>query len=210
MADLFPHAGTWVLAVIERLGYPGLAALIVLENVFPPIPSELILPLAGYLAAQGRLSLVGVVVSATAGSLVGALALYVLGAVLGEDRLRGLVRRAGRYAGVREAELDGAIRWFRRYGAWAVLLCRLLPIMRSLISLPAGLVGLRLQRFLLLTALGTAAWNGLLAGLGYSAGAQWPRIVALFDAYERLALTALVVALAVWLWRRRSGRPSIR
>lgn len=210
MTDVLHQMGAWVLVVVERLGYAGVAVLVFVENVFPPIPSEVILPLAGYLAAEGRLWLPGVIAASTAGSLAGAVVLYLVGAVLGEDRLRQLVRSYGRYASVREADLDAATRWFRRYGAWAVLLCRLLPIVRSLISLPAGLVGLRLGRFLLLTALGTAAWNGLLAGLGYAAGAQWPRIVALFDAYERLVLTALVVALAVWLWRRRSGRPSIR
>lgn len=195
-----------MLAAIDRLGYAGLVALVALENLFPPVPSEVILPLAGYLASAGRLSLAGVVAAATAGSLLGAIVLYAAGAALGEARLRRLVGRYGRYAAVRAGDLDAAVRWLRRWGHAAVLLCRLIPIARSLISLPAGVVRMPLARFTVLTAAGATVWNASLAGLGYALGASWPRVAEWVRAYQRLVLAAAVALLAAFLWRRLDGR----
>lgn len=210
MDGLAGRVGGWVLDVIDRLGYAGLACLVLLENLFPPLPSELILPLSGYLAAAGRLGLWGVMAASTAGSLAGALVLYGAGAALGEERVRALLRGYGRWLGAGEADLDRAVRWFRRHGPAAVLAGRLVPIVRSLVSVPAGLFGMRLVPFALLTAAGTALWNGLLAGLGYGAGVHWPRVAAWVRAYERVVLAALAVAAVAWLWRRldtaRRGR----
>ena len=203
---MLSRVGEWALAVVEGFGYPGLAAVILLETVFPPVPSELILPLAGFLAASGRLSWAGVVAASTAGAVVGAWILYLAGASWGEPRLRAITRRYGRYAAVHERDLDAALRWFRRWGPAAVFICRMIPLLRSIISLPAGLVGMRWGRFTVLTAAGTLLWNTVLSGFGYAAGAHWAKISAMLKAYERLVLVALVIGAIIWWARGRRTR----
>src|SRR5262245_15922851 len=144
-----------VTEIVEELGYIGIAGLIALENIVPPIPSELILPLAGYMAWDGRFSLPVVIVAATVGSIVGALVLYAAGAWLGDARVRALVERFGGILGVGERDLDRANDWFDRYGAIAVLLCRLVPVARSLVSIPAGLRRMPLGRFVIYSGAGS-------------------------------------------------------
>src|SRR4051794_9580158 len=148
-----------VTDIIERLGYIGIAGLIALENVFPPIPSEIILPLAGFMAGRGDFLLPAVVVAATIGSVVGALVLYAVGAWLGDKRLHHLVNRYGQFLGVRERDLDRANNWFDRYGATAVFFGRLVPVIRSIVSVPAGIRRMSLGQFLLYTAVGSTIWN---------------------------------------------------
>lgn len=160
----------WVLDVMFTLGYPGVALLVFLDNVFPPIPSEVILPLAGLVAGQGRLSLPGVIAAATLGSLAGALPLYGLGVWLGDERLRGFIRRFGRALFVNEADLDQTQAWFDRHGAKAVLLGRCVPLVRSLVSIPAGLARMPIWRFSSYTLLGSALWNTLLICIGFALG----------------------------------------
>ena len=130
--------GQWAQDLVETLGYPGLALLIALENIFPPIPSEVILPLAGFLSAQGDLWLPAAVLAATVGSVAGALGLYGVGAWLGEERLRSLIQRFGRWLALNEDDVDRANGWFARHGTKAVLIGRVIPVVRSLISIPAG------------------------------------------------------------------------
>nr|MDQ3328133.1 DedA family protein [Chloroflexota bacterium] len=151
MSHLLAPIAEWIRDVVEGLGYAGIAFLILLENLIPPIPSELVLPFAGYLIDQGVYSPLGVLTAATTGSVVGALILYGLGAWFGEERVRGFVRRFGRWLFLREADVDRAEVWFIRHGAKAVLFGRLVPVVRSLVSLPAGVARMPLLQFVLFT-----------------------------------------------------------
>ena len=167
----------WITGLLERSGYLGVLLLMLAENVFPPMPSELIMPLAGFTAAQGKLSILFVVLAGTAGSLLGALAWYYVGRWLGADRLKRFTARHGRWLTLSAPEIDRAHAWFDRHGAKAVALGRLIPAVRTLISVPAGVTRMPLARFLAWTALGTALWTLLLAGAGYLLQSQY-RLVA--------------------------------
>jgi membrane protein DedA with SNARE-associated domain len=193
--------GDWVRDIVTTGGYPGLAALIFIENVFPPIPSELILPLAGFYVGEGDLVFGWAVLAATVGSLGGALLIYALARKGG----RPLLLRHSRLLRVREADLDRADDWFDRYGGWLVVGGRLVPGARSLVSVPAGLSEMPLIRFLVLTALGSAAWNAALVGAGWVLGRNYDKVAGVVGPVGTAVTVALVlgaVAFAVW-WRRR-------
>ncbi|MEV7973912.1 DedA family protein [Cellulomonas sp. NPDC089187] len=160
----------WVVNVVESLGPAGVGLLVALENLFPPIPSEVVLPVAGYVASQGHMSLLWAIIGATVGAVVGAWALYGLGAWFGRDRLR---RWLDRMPLMEVEDLDKAESWFTRHGGAAVLIGRCVPVVRSLVSIPAGLEKMPQGRFLLYTALGSAVWNSILVTAGYVLGAQW-------------------------------------
>ena len=205
---LLGDIAAWVIDVVESLGYVGLALLIALENVFPPIPSELILPLAGFLAGQGRFSLPAVIVAATIGSVAGALVLYGLGAWLGEARLRRLVDRYGKYARVSDRDLERADGWFDRHGGMAVLIGRLVPLVRSLVSVPAGVRRMPLMRFVAYTAVGSACWNSVLIGLGWALGDRWDQVNRYASLVEYVVLAALAIGVGWFIWKRRQQRAS--
>lgn len=193
-----------MLALISRFGYLALAALVFLENVFPPIPSEVILPAAGFLASVGTMTLPGAIVAATVGSLVGAYALFGVGRVLSEERLRRLLASKPLHAlGFREDDVQTAVGWFRNHGAITVLVCRCVPIVRSLISIPAGTSGMRLGKFSLYTVLGSLVWNAVLCSLGYFAGSAWSQAAAsasgAIDAATLVVIAAAVVAAGTWV-----------
>jgi membrane protein DedA with SNARE-associated domain len=196
----------WVTDVIESFGYIGVAALVALENIFPPIPSELILPLAGFLAGQGRFWLPAVILAATAGSVAGALVLYLVGERLGERRLRVLVDRYGRWFGLGVDDLDRADDWFDRHGSAAVLLCRLVPVVRSLVSIPAGLRRMPLTAFVLYTAVGSGLWNSALIGLGWLLGDQWHEVERFVGYFQYLVIAAAGIGLIWFIWKRRFSR----
>lgn len=202
MSGLIGGLAEWITRVVEGFGYTGLAFLIVLENVFPPIPSELVLPLAGYLVGTGRFGFPQVMLASTLGSVVGALLLYWIGALFGEDRLRAFVRRFGRVLLLREADVDRAEQWFDRHGGKAVLIARLFPVVRSLISIPAGLARMSLVPFVLYTVVGSALWNGALIGLGYAFGSQWERVEAYVGLLEYATLAVLGVLVLRFVWKR--------
>jgi membrane protein DedA with SNARE-associated domain len=192
----------WVADVVEELGYIGLALMVTAENLFPPIPSEIVLPLAGFLVGQERMTFVFAVVAATAGSLTGALVLYGLGAIVGEKRLR---RWISKVPLLDEADADRAQDWFERHGNKAVLFGRLIPLIRSVISLPAGIERMPIGRFVLYTAIGSATWNTLLIGAGVLLGEQWDVIRPWLSRYQTVVLVAiglLVVAFVVIRWRQ--------
>jgi membrane protein DedA with SNARE-associated domain len=207
MNDLLAPLVSWVLSVIERGGYVGVASLTLLEVVFPPIPSELILPFAGFLVARGQFAFVGVVGAATLGSVIGALLLYGVGYWLGEARVRALVRDHGRWAALRESDIEHALEWFDRHGGKAVLLGRLVPALRSLISIPAGVNRMPLGWFILYTGLGSVLWNTVLVGVGWALGDQWERITPYLDVLEWAALVALAAGLVYFVWRRKNKQP---
>ncbi|MFN8514197.1 MAG: DedA family protein [Chloroflexia bacterium] len=156
----------WALKIVETLGYFGVFLLIAIENVIPPIPSELILPLAGFSVGQGELTFIGVMIASTTGSVLGALVLYYLGAVIGEARLRQFIRRVEQLPVLRhlvnEGDIDKAQDWFGRYGGAAVFFGRLIPIVRSGISIPAGIARMNLITFIGYSIVGSGTWNGIL------------------------------------------------
>jgi len=166
----------WITGLVEQTGYLGIALLMLTENVFPPIPSKLIMPLAGFTAARGELSFVGIVLAGTTGSLLGALFWYGVGRWLGTERLKRWAGRHGRWLTLAPEEVDQATDWFRRHCGLAVLTGRMIPAIRSLISVPAGIAGMPLARFLAYSALGTAAWTALLAGAGYLLEDQYRQV----------------------------------
>jgi membrane protein DedA with SNARE-associated domain len=201
VADPGGLTGT-VLDLMEALGALGVGLAILLETVVPPIPSEVVLPLAGYLAQTGRMSLLAAFLAATAGSLAGAAFLYQLGRWLGPERSR---RWLDRLPLVDTADVDRAFAAFERHGRAAVLVGRLVPVVRSFISVPAGVVGMPWPQFLLYTALGSALWNGALIGAGVALGTQYElveRYVGLLD----YALVAAVVGLCGWVVVRHVRR----
>ena len=187
----------WVAGVIAQLGYAGVAVLTFLENLFPPIPSELILPLAGYVAATGDLGLGLVIVAGTLGSLTGATFWYVLAKRAGEARFREWVQRHGRWLTLSATDVDRAQRWFKRRGQWAVLIGRLLPGVRTFVSLPAGFSGMPWPTFLLFSVIGTLAWTAALVYAGAVLQANFHAVGRYIDIATNLLLAAVVVMLVV-------------
>ncbi len=199
----------WVTSVVETLGYGGVAFLVALENLFPPIPSEVVLPLAGFVAATGEASLVGMIVAATIGSMVGAFILYGIAAAIGPTRLRALVVRYGRWFGLDEGDVDRSESWFDSKANLAVLLCRCVPLMRSLISIPAGFRRMPILPFAMYTLLGSLVWNVVLIGAGYLLGERWEQVEAPLDLLQKAVLALIAVAVIWFVWRRII-RPRVR
>lgn len=189
---------SWVMQLMSTMGYLGIVLLMVLENVFPPIPSEVIMPLAGFMATQGKLALLGVILAGTLGSVLGALPLYYLGRRIGDERLKGFADRHGRWLTVSRDDLDKAQQWFERHGRMAVLIGRLVPGIRSLISIPAGLEGMPLVPFLLYTTLGAGLWTALLTLAGYWLGANFRQVEAYLDPASYVVLAGIV---GLYIWR---------
>ncbi len=194
--------GQLVLDVIGALGYLGLALLLVAENLFPPIPSEVVLPLAGFLVGRGDLSLWGAIFAATFGSVAGALVLYALGRWGG----RRLVLRYGRWLRVDEKALGQAEGWFRRYGDWVVLFARVVPLARSIVSIPAGTMQMPVLRFVVLTTIGSAVWNSVLIGAGVALGANWHAVSGWMGSYSDVVLVVATLAVALFLLMRHFRR----
>ena len=193
---------TWATDIMEKLGYIGLALLTGLENVFPVIPSEVIQPLAGFLAGEGRMNFFLALLAATIGSVVGAVVLYLLSHWFGEWRLRALVRRWGRWIGLYEADIDKADVWFNRHGAVAVMICRLIPVLRCLISIPAGLRRMPLGMFALYTAIGSIIWNTFLIGAGWTLGDNWEKVGVYVGPLSYVVVLLIFAAGVWWIWHR--------
>ncbi|MFP5307990.1 MAG: DedA family protein [Actinomycetes bacterium] len=188
-----------VLDLVAALGAPGVGVAVAAENLFPPIPSEVVLPLAGISAARGEMSLVGAVGWSTVGSVVGALLLYWLGAALGTARLQAAWEK------LPLTSADDILRaeaWFHRWGELAVLLGRCVPVVRSAVSVPAGVTRMPLVRFTALTLAGSLVWNATFVGLGYALGDQVDAVTAWVDRYQLVVLAALVLGVVTWVVRR--------
>jgi membrane protein DedA with SNARE-associated domain len=192
----------WVTDVIGRLGYLGVALLVALENLFPPIPSEIVLPFAGFVVSDGEATFLGMVLAATIGSVVGALVLYGIAAAIGPERLRRLVVRYGKWLRVTTVDLDRAERWFDRRAVVAVLVGRCVPLVRSLVSIPAGFVRMPLGTFLLYTIVGSVIWNTTLIGAGYLLREQWDRVEPVMDWFQYVVLAGIAFAIAWFVWSR--------
>jgi membrane protein DedA with SNARE-associated domain len=198
----------WIIDVIQRSGYLGVALLMLLENVFPPIPSELVLPFAGYVAASGKLHPVGVLLAAIAGSLLGALPWYWAGRRLGHGGLQRFAQRHGRVLTLHPDDIDHAQDWFRRHGPASVAIGRLVPAVRSVISMPAGVGRMPFVAFLAWSALGTALWSALLLGVGYALQSQYEQAKEAVEWVTRGVVALMVGAYAWRVWRFDAGRTS--
>ena len=193
----------WIVNVVTTLGYFGIALLTLLENVFPPIPSEVIMPMAGFAAARGEMTFGGALAAGSAGSLIGSTFWYVVGRRIGERRLRAWVERHGRWITLSPSDLDRAGESFRRHGGAVVFFARLLPGIRTWISVPAGLQGMPLAPFLLYSAAGTTLWTALLTWAGFLLGDNYQAV----EKYLGPVSTGLIVLfLAWWLYRLITGK----
>jgi membrane protein DedA with SNARE-associated domain len=195
----------WIIATIGDFGYLGIFLLMVLESIFPPIPSELIIPFAGFSAAQGPLNPFGVVAAATAGAVAGMVPWYVAGRLFGIERLRWLADRFGRWLALNADEIDYAERVFRRWGPIIVLIGRLLPIIRTLISIPAGLAKMPAWLFFLASATGALIWNAILVGAGYILAEHYELVETFLDPLTILVIAAVVL---LYVFRVVTWRPS--
>lgn len=202
MSDLLGNMSQFATDVMDKLGYFGLAFLVALENVFPPIPSEIILPLAGFNSSKGEMNIFVAIISATIGSVTGALILYYVGVAFSERRVRYMVNRWGKWFGFKESDVDLADSWFDRFGGWAVLVCRVVPIVRSLISIPAGLRKMPLYSFLLATTIGSAIWNTILITAGWALGENWDHVEDYIGILQYVVIAAVLLVAVWWIWAR--------
>ena len=210
LSELLNTINTWAQSIISSLGYPGLGIVMFLENVFPPIPSEIVLPLAGSLTLTGRFTLAGVTLVGAIGSVVGALFFYGLGYWFDESRIRWLLERYGKWLMLATEDLDRAMAWFGRYGEYVIFFGRMVPIVRSLISIPAGLSKMNLGKFCLYTSIGTALWSFMLAFAGRILGQNWHAVSDWIGRYEDVVLVVGVLVVVAFfgsrLWRHLRQR----
>ncbi|MEW9532944.1 DedA family protein [Microbispora sp. NPDC049125] len=195
----------WATEMMDRLGAVGAGLAIALENLFPPLPSEVILPLAGFTASRGEMSLVAALFWTTAGSVTGALALYWVGALLGRERT---VAIAARLPLVKTADIEKAEAWFARHGAKTVFFGRMIPIFRSLISVPAGVERMPMGTFVLFTTLGSLAWNTIFVLAGYLLGENWTLVEEYAGILSKVVVAAVVLVVAAFVTVRLRERRS--
>lgn len=200
MTSLVTDLSDWVTDVIDTLGYVGVAFLVALENLFPPIPSEIVLPFAGFVASDGNANLVGMIVAATVGSLVGAWILYGVSAWIGPERLHVFLVRYGKWFRLTPDDIAKAERWFDRRAVVAVLVGRCVPLIRSLVSIPAGFRRMNFATFTIYTILGSAVWNTALIGAGYLLRDNWDDVEPILETFQYVVVAAIVIAVLVYVW----------
>ena len=193
-----------IISFMDQFGYLGIMLLVALENVFPPIPSEVILAFGGFMTTYTSLHVVGVIISATIGSVVGAIILYFIGKLLNKERLISIVSgKVGKILRLKPKDIEKADKWFDERGNIAVFFCRFIPIVRSLISIPAGMSDMPIRSFLLFTTIGTLIWNTVLVVLGSKMGENWTKIVDFISEYASITLVVLVIgfiAFVAWFY----------
>jgi len=202
MAEILDQIRIWIEQIISAMGYPGITFVMLVENLFPPIPSEVVMPFAGFLVVDGRFSLPGIILAGTLGSVLGALVIYYIGLWSNERVVRRFIRRWGKYFLLSEDDLDRALNVFDRYGEIIIFVGRLIPIIRSLISLPAGMQRMSMPKFLLFTTMGTAIWSGILGYAGVLLGENWEEILDIVDRYEKATAVVLIVLVVVFVGYR--------
>ncbi len=199
LGDILNIIKIWVENIISTMGYPGLYLVMFLENVFPPIPSEVVLPLAGSLSLTGKFSIPMITIVGMLGSLTGAFLFYGLGKWLGETRVRQLMARFGKYALLSTEDLDRSLEWFEKYDEWVIFFSRMVPIVRSLISIPAGIASMNFGKFSFYTVLGTALWSFVLSFGGRLLGEQWPLIAEFVNTYQNIVIVLVAIAVIVFI-----------
>ncbi len=189
-----------IISIMNKFGYLGVFFLIAIENIFPPIPSEVILLFGGFMTTYSKLKIIGVIIASTLGSLVGAIILYYIGKILNKERLKKIVRgKTGKILRLKEADIDKADNWFDTKGNKTVFFCRFVPILRSLISIPAGMSEMEMPKFLLYTTIGSSIWNSILTIIGSMVGENWKSIVEIFDKYSHITLIVLIILFIIFI-----------
>ncbi|MDQ2766028.1 MAG: DedA family protein [Gemmatimonadota bacterium] len=196
----------WIVGLVTSMGIFGVALLMAIENVVLPLPSELIMPLAGFAASRGRMSLIGVILAGTVGSVLGALPLYYLARTAGEQKMKHGVTKHGQWLMLRPTDLDKPKRWFAKHGSLAVLIGQIIPGVRGLISLPAGYAKMNVFAFLLYNVIGTIVWCGVLAYIGQQLGAHFKDVHKYLEPAGWVVLAGLLVWGGIVVWKRRKGK----
>lgn len=199
-----------ILSVMGKYGYVGVFLLIMIENVFPPIPSEVILLFGGFMTTYTKLSIFGMIVASTLGSLFGAIILYYIGKIFNKDRLKKIISgRLGKVLRLKVSDIDNADNWFDNKGNKTVFFCRFIPLVRSLISIPAGMSEMPVFKFLLYTLFGSLIWNTVLIIVGSVVGENWTKIVGILDTYSHIVVIILFIIFVVgvyFFYRNRSNK----
>ena len=197
----------WVLSIMEKLGYLGIAFLMFLDNIFPPIPSEIIMPSAGYTASKGDLSLIGVIIAGSIGSLLAAALLYWIGRKIPQHHIFTLVERYGKYLRISVADLEKSLAWFEKYGHRIVFFGRMIPAVRSLISIPAGMSKMPFGKFMIYSTFGTVIWTTFLAFLGYHFSENQALMSLIMQRVSYIIL-AVVILYIIWKVAKKLGQKS--
>ena len=199
----------WAANVIDSIGLVGVAVLVALENIFPPIPSELILLLTGFNVSEGRFDVVSGIIAATIGSVVGAYFLYAVGRLLDDARMEKFLATVGKFVGLKQSDVHKGFVWFEKHGNKVVLFGRLIPVVRSVVSIPAGGDKMPLAKFTLLTAAGSLVWNTIWVAVGWGLGDQWEKAGKWGDYLQYVVIAAVAVGLVVIIVRaRRKNSPA--
>lgn len=202
-----------IINLMNQFGYIGIFLLIAIENIFPPIPSEVILTFGGYMTTYSNLNVPLVILSATLGSLLGAIVLYAIGKILNKERLIKIVSgKVGKILRLKKADIESADKWFDTKGEKCVFFCRFIPIVRSLISIPAGMSEMNIPKFLIYTTIGSLIWNSVLVIVGAIVGENWENIVNIFDTYSTLTLILLIIIFIlfiVWFYKKRAKKQQV-
>ncbi|WP_257348866.1 DedA family protein [Pseudalkalibacillus decolorationis] len=197
---------SWITDFIEQYGYLGIFIIMAVENLFPPIPSEIVLPFSGFMTTATGLGYFGVLLAATGGSLLGAILLYGVGLLIDVERLEKIIDRWGHILRIKKADIHRADHWFDKYGIWTIFFGRMIPLIRSLISIPAGMTNMGFVLFLIFTTLGTLIWNAILIGIGAALGESWTDITHYMDLYSNVIyaiLVVLFVLVIIWYVKKR-------
>lgn len=192
----------WITQAVTSFGYAGIAFMMFLENLIPPIPSELVMPLAGFAASQGQMDLWIAIAAGSIGSVLGALLWYYIGLILGLERLQALLDRYGRWVGLSAKDLDNAQRWFIKRGPWTVGLCRMVPGIRTYVSIPAGITRMPVGSFLLYSTVGTILWTAFLTLSGYFLGSEYERLGQWIAPVATAAIAIVTLSALIWIARR--------
>ncbi len=201
-----------ILSIMGKYGYIGVFLLIMIENVFPPIPSEVILLFGGFMTTYTKLNIVGMVVASTLGSIFGAIILYYIGKIFNKDRLKKIISgKLGKILRLKVSDIDNADSWFDNKGNKTVFFCRFIPLIRSLISIPAGMSEMPMVKFLLYTLFGSLIWNTVLIIVGSVVGENWTKIVGILDTYSHIVVIILFIIVVIgiyFFYRKRSNKKS--
>ena len=188
----------FILAMMDQFGYLGVFLLIAIENIFPPIPSEVILLFGGFMTTYTTLNIIGMIISSTLGSLIGAIVLYYIGKIFNKERLKKIISgKIGKILRLKNSDIDKADHWFDTKGNKTVFFCRFVPIVRSLISIPAGMSEMPMGKFLIYTISGSAVWNTVLLTIGNMVGENWANMLAIFEQYSHITLAVLAIIFTV-------------
>lgn len=199
-----------IIEIMNNFGYIGIGLLILIENIFPPIPSEVILTFGGFMTTQSEMTVLGVIVISTIGSVLGAIILYLIGRLINKDVIeKWLDGKVGKILRFKRDDVEKANAWFEKRGKLTVLFCRCIPIVRSLISIPAGMTKMAFMPFILLTTIGSAVWNTVLVVLGHVAGNSWEKISNVIDKFSDVILViliALVIGYLIYHFTRKDNK----